>query len=45
MKLKKFSYMVMALPMVLASCADYFDTANYLVEQPADDARLAYLAE
>ncbi len=37
--------MVMALPMVFASCAEYFDTANYLVEQPADDARLAYLNE
>ncbi len=45
MKLNKFYYMVMALPMVFASCADYFDTANYLVEQPADDARLAYLNE
>ncbi len=45
MKLNKISYMVMALPMVLASCAEYFDTANYLVEQPADDARLAYLSE
>ena len=31
--------------MVLASCAEYFDTSDYLVEQPADDARLAYLSE
>lgn len=43
MKLNKISYMVLALPMVLASCADYFDTANYLVEQPESDARLEYL--
>lgn len=35
----------MGLPMVLASCADYLDTDNYYVEQPADDARLAYLNE
>lgn len=45
MRLKKISYIAMALPMVLGSCAEYFDTANYLVDQPEDDARLAYLAE
>lgn len=45
MKLNKLSYIALALPMVLGSCAEYFDTNNYLVEQPADDARLAYLSE
>ncbi|MDE7345946.1 MAG: endo-1,4-beta-xylanase, partial [Muribaculaceae bacterium] len=45
MKLRKIYYIFMGLPMVLASCADYLDTDNYYVEQPADDARLAYLNE
>ena len=41
---KKY-YLALAPALLMTSCADYFDTANYLVEQPESDARLAYLDE
>lgn len=45
MKLNKKYFLALAPALFLTSCADYFDTANYLVEQPESDARLAYLDE
>lgn len=45
MKLNKKYFLALAPALLMTSCADYFDTANYLVEQPESDARLAYLDE
>ena len=35
----------LALVPVMAGCAEYFDTANYVVEKPATQAEYEYLNE
>lgn len=45
MKFNNKYFLALAPALLMTSCADYFDTANYLVEQPETDARLAYLDE
>ncbi len=45
MKLNSKYYLALVPALLMSSCADYLDTTNYLVEQPASDARLAYLDE
>ena len=45
MKFNNKYFLALAPALLMTSCADYLDTTNYLVEQPASDARLAYLDE
>ena len=42
MKFNKY-YLGLALLPMLASCADYLDTDNYIVEKPASIAEFEYL--